>query len=214
MGNCKDGKCFEANVLIALKQILTIMQTPSLPTINRDVELFLVKDESGELWIETKIFNVEDGSFTIEYYRPGQIVPDTPDGNVNYVTGESDLSSIESFLNSILNVLNQIELLSANIDNTLDSLYNILFLNTTPQEPLITVLLSASMNIDITGYKTVSLMFEGEGGEINGIPVSSGYVLELNASGFSTLQGVYSITKPTIADPSFPNSPRVLIVRM
>ncbi len=62
-----------------------------------------------------------------------------------------------------------------------------------------------------TGVKSFSIMFEGTGGELNGVPVVSGYINEKSASLGNTLASeMYTI--PTTDDPQFaPNTARVVI---
>lgn len=59
------------------------------------------------------------------------------------------------------------------------------------------------------GVKSFSIMFEGTGGKLNGVPVVSGYVNSKTASLGNTL-GSENYTIPTAGDTNFP-TPRVVI---
>lgn len=58
--------------------------------------------------------------------------------------------------------------------------------------------------------KSFSILFEGTGGALNGVPVVSGYENSKSASLGNTISSE-AYTAPTVADPAFPNSPRVVI---
>lgn len=60
------------------------------------------------------------------------------------------------------------------------------------------------------GVKGFSILFEGTGGTLNGVPVVSGYVSSKDASLGNTLSSE-SYVVPNVADPNFANSPRVVI---
>lgn len=60
------------------------------------------------------------------------------------------------------------------------------------------------------GVKSFSILFEGTGGALNGVPVVSGYENSKPASLGNAL-GSESYTIPTTADAAFPFSPRVVI---
>lgn len=61
-----------------------------------------------------------------------------------------------------------------------------------------------------TGVKAFSILFEGSGGSFGGVPVVTGYSTGKAASLGNTLASEAYIV-PNVADPNFPNSPRVLI---
>lgn len=94
--------------------------------------------------------------------------------------------------------------------------YSLVTTNSTPtiEYPLITTLNLATYNYSLNNIKSVSFMFEGEGGYVDSVSVDSGYTLTLNASEGAVLGGSIEITKPTVADPLYPNSPRVIIIKI
>lgn len=61
-----------------------------------------------------------------------------------------------------------------------------------------------------SGAKSFSILFEGSGGELNGVAVISGYISSSSASLGNTLS-TQDYTVPTTTDTFFPDSPRVVI---
>jgi len=60
------------------------------------------------------------------------------------------------------------------------------------------------------GVKGFSILFEGSGGTLNGVPVQSGYIKSVTPSLGNEL-GSEAYVVPNVADPDFPLSPRVVI---
>ena len=69
----------------------------------------------------------------------------------------------------------------------------------------------AAAGTTTAGVKGYSIQFEGTGGALNGVPMDSGYSSGKGGPLGNVFSAGQAYVVPNVADPAFPNSPRVLI---
>lgn len=233
MGNCNDGKCFEANILIFLKKILASINDGSTEPINtKDIEIQVVKDSEDVMWLEVRNFDTETGTHTISYFRPGENIHGNPTFPITYP--ELDITPIINAISAVNDnveeanqYLDQIKYNTGQTSSKLDQtnsflsqidlgidLLNDLFNNASIAIAFSMESITTPGTTTLSGFRSGSILFEGSGGKINGIEVSNGYVLDISAGDLSEIVSGIILTTPTTADPDNPLSPRILITKL
>jgi hypothetical protein len=88
-GNKGSKHGYEFSHLTHLKNINTTLQAIlSSNGVGKDFETVLIKDNTGTLYLEARIFDNDLGTWTVEHYAPGSTTPATPTAPLTYLEAE------------------------------------------------------------------------------------------------------------------------------